>query len=265
MNQNILKTFLQTILFQAFRSIRSIGRPVKKLFNYLRKMSLRITWQARYARRRRLSRLLSEHHPDYELSILPVFFINLDSRLDRRQEIEKELANAGFRNVTRFTAVEDSPGILGCSRSHRDLLTSLTDEQQPVMICEDDVEFLTEPEKIWELIRLFFKDPSLDVLCIANNPKSKPVPVGEKLSIVNDTRTTACYILKPGTRHSLIRVFEESVRLLEKGRSPRKFALDVVWRKVQQRGLIFAIPTEKVARQRPSFSDVEMRWVDYNT
>jgi glycosyl transferase family 25 len=46
-----------------------------------------------------------------------VFYINLDSRTDRRKEIEEELQRIGISGE-RFSAILAKPGIVGCNKSH---------------------------------------------------------------------------------------------------------------------------------------------------
>ena len=45
------------------------------------------------------------------------FYINLDTRPDRKSYFEKEITKIGL-NVTRFEAIKHSCGAIGCSLSH---------------------------------------------------------------------------------------------------------------------------------------------------
>lgn len=252
----------------SFEHFRSLAVRTRRTLGFYLKMlvraSLRVFWLARFTLRKLIaSRRPVGKSPEHQLSELPVFYINLSSRKDRKELIEKELKRIGFGNPQRFEAVEASPGILGCGLSHLTLLSSLKHAKQPFLVCEDDLEFLANPGEISHLISEFLADPSLDVLCLANNPVTKPRVISKHLSIVNNSLTAACYLVKPRAIGPLVKVFGESVRLLEKGRPSHEAALDVLWRKVQQRTLIFSIPTKRIARQRASFSNIAGRWVDY--
>ena len=48
---------------------------------------------------------------------LPVLYIHLYHRTDRKELIEEELKNMGL-TFERFPAIKDSYGALGCSKSH---------------------------------------------------------------------------------------------------------------------------------------------------
>jgi GR25 family glycosyltransferase involved in LPS biosynthesis len=52
------------------------------------------------------------------LNTIPVMYINLDSRPDRKEHVVKELEKVGVKEATRFKAIELENGALGCSMSH---------------------------------------------------------------------------------------------------------------------------------------------------
>ena len=67
-----------------------------------------------------------------------VFFINLDRRVDRLAEISEELSLMGIEGE-RFSAVDRSPGILGCGLSHLSVLKLARERgYRNVLIFEDD-------------------------------------------------------------------------------------------------------------------------------
>lgn len=82
--------------------------------------------------------------------MLPIFYINLASRADRRLQIEQQLDALGLA-ATRVEAVTSaecgdapdaqlSPSELGCSRSHRKIWRTLSERNIPAaLILEDDV------------------------------------------------------------------------------------------------------------------------------
>ena len=80
------------------------------------------------------------------------FYINLDRRVDRRAEIEAELARCGLTDAyMRFSATDGNAlgfpnphiksGEMGCFASHYMLLKQNLDETRPLHIIEDDVIF----------------------------------------------------------------------------------------------------------------------------
>ena len=70
---------------------------------------------------------------------LPVYYINLDKDIEKRESIESLLEELGFTNVNRFSAKYHSTKGLGCAMSHNRLLKDLSGEQTPFIVLEDDV------------------------------------------------------------------------------------------------------------------------------
>ncbi len=227
----------------------------------------RAGWLFRYQSRRSFSFLQpnrSTLRGPIELSELPVMFINLKDRVDRLESVLSQFARLGLDNVLRFDAVAHEIGILGCTLSHAEVMNVGAKGDTPLMmVCEDDLEFLAEREAIEEVVSEFARNPNLDVLCLAYNLGAKPHTVSELLAITNDTQTAACYVVKVHAREPLRRAFQRGADLLAKGVPAWAGANDVVWKKLQRGRLIFAIPNVPLARQKPSYSDVEGKWVDY--
>lgn len=194
---------------------------------------------------------------------IPVFYINLESREDRNKQVRKELDLIGLRNYERFDGIFDSHGILGCALSHSALLARLENVKGPVIICEDDIEFLATQTDFELVLSEFLKDDRLDVLCIANNHLTKPIPISERLAIVDDTQTAACYVVKESGRQLLGESFAKSAEKLEGGGNESLFAPDIYWKKLQRGRLFFAIPMKRIAKQRASYSNIQKDWVDY--
>ncbi len=194
---------------------------------------------------------------------IPVRFINLASRPDRLRDTEVEFARMELVRVSRFEAVKEENGALGCALSHGRLLESVDDHQPVVMVCEDDIEFLVSPEELRALLEEFLANPAIDVLCLAFNLIAKAHPVSPLLAITANTATTACYVVKRPALERLEKSFFESARLIQEGQPLGLAAADQHWKKLQRRGLIFAVPRTRAARQRASFSDIEGQEVSY--
>ena len=73
------------------------------------------------------------------------FYINLESRKDRLEEVQVELSKIGVVGE-RFNAIETKTGSIGCTMSHIRCL-ELAKERcyEQIFICEDDICFL-DPE-----------------------------------------------------------------------------------------------------------------------
>lgn len=198
----------------------------------------------------------------YGLGRCEVLYINLRRRRDRRDLIERELGTVGVAEFRRIEAIEEELGILGCGRSHQLALSKPT-EKDCLMVCEDDLMFVSDRTTLNEIVQDFLERPELDVLCLANNTNSRPVAVSKSMAISNDIQTTACYLVKESGRQLLLDVFGESVEALLAGVDPKKAALDRMWKKLQNGLLIFAIPRVTLAVQRPGFSDIAREFVDY--
>lgn len=69
---------------------------------------------------------------------IPVFYINMAKDKDKKAHIEKQLSNAGFKNITRIPAIEDkSNGRVGLSKSQ---LKALSQIPAPFIVLEDDAD-----------------------------------------------------------------------------------------------------------------------------
>jgi glycosyl transferase family 25 len=86
-----------------------------------------------------------------------IFYINLEKRKDRREEIEKELDTFGL-NYERFEAIETPGfGILGCGISHLSVLKLAKERKyKNILILEDDFTFIVSKEEFEKSLNLFF-------------------------------------------------------------------------------------------------------------
>ena len=196
------------------------------------------------------------------LSLCDVFYINLSHRIDRRQEIEKELEKIGITNSLRFEAHRDDNGALGCSRSHYGLLSNYAvRSDRLLMICEDDCQFIKDRSYIDGVVNEFYSNKNLDVLCLAYN-KRNGINISTRLEFTSDTQTTACYILKPHMISKMIVMAQESITRLESGQENKRAAIDVIWKKLQKK-YVFVVPVQRIAKQSASYSDIEKVHKEY--
>jgi hypothetical protein len=193
------------------------------------------------------------------LDELSVYYINLDSRMDRDIETRAEFSRIGIRNPQRFRATATANGGLGCSMSHRDLMAMLGDSDAGLtMVCEDDVEFRYGADEISSVIAEFQNRPALTVLCLAYRARGPKFRVSAKLAVSNNIQTAACYVVKPRAFLLLKESFQNSVSKLETGAPWAKFANDQLWKKVQAKTAYFCIPHIPMAGQRRSYSDIAL-------
>ena len=192
-----------------------------------------------------------------------IFYINLDHRTDRRTHIEGEFAKIGVNNYTRFSAIKNENGALGCAQSHLNILrTWEANPQRLLMICEDDCQFLLERSEIDDLVDQFYNDTRLDVLCLGYNARNG-ARATEEFSITSNTQTLSCYIMKPHIVPKLIESALKSTKWLATGLPEQKAAIDVVWKELQTQ-YMFAIPRNRAAKQTDFYSDIQKKSVSYN-
>ena len=71
-----------------------------------------------------------------DLREIPVYYINLDEEVEKKERTEKLLGEMGFKDVTLVPAIKHEAGrIVGCARSHFKILSTI---KGPAIILEDD-------------------------------------------------------------------------------------------------------------------------------
>ena len=78
----------------------------------------------------------------FNLSSIPVYYINLASAPEKAEATERVLKTAGFTNITRFEGIHSDIRAVGCASSHNALLKQLSEEKTPFLVVEDDIEIL---------------------------------------------------------------------------------------------------------------------------
>jgi glycosyl transferase family 25 len=193
-----------------------------------------------------------------------IVVINLAKRADRLAEVDAEMRRLKISNYSRFEAIEDEPGILGCTRSHAECMRRASDGSVGcVMICEDDIEFLVSRDELDVLIDAFLDDSGAEVACLAYHHVRPPRRYNRLfLRAPDPTLTTTCYLVKHSIAGDLADCFEEGAAALAQGGDRMVFGLDLMWARLQ-RSRIFLIPIKRGARQRDGYSDIEERFVTY--
>ena len=191
-------------------------------------------------------------------------YINLSSRVDRKQHVENELAKIGVP-YERFNAIKLPNGALGCSMSHLKCLQIAKEKKwSHVFICEDDIQFL-DPELFKKKLDTFLKShiDDWDVLLVAGNNMPPYIPIDENCVQVKQCQTTTGYIVKQHYYDTLIANFKLGIQGLM--REPHKhviYAIDKYWFFLQQQDRWFLIVPLTVV-QRTDYSDIEKKMVNY--
>ena len=125
------------------------------------------------------------------------YYINLEHRKDRRTQVEEELARIGLQDrVSRFNAVEMKNGRIGCTLSHLRCLEQAREQKLPhVLICEDDIHFLSPGVFTENLNKFLMLNLHWDVILLAGNNMPPYTRVNECCVKVTQCQTTTGYIV----------------------------------------------------------------------
>lgn len=193
-----------------------------------------------------------------------IFYINLEHRKDRREEIEQELTNYNLR-FERFNAVYAKPGLVGCGLSHARVLRLAKERgYKNVLILEDDFTFLISKEQFEEEMRKFFDSKiPFDVCMLAyNNQGKEDVPDLPFLEKVLNAHTTCGYLVNQHFYDTLIDTFEKAMQDYENSPMHWLYSIDMAWKPLQPKSQWYQFKT-RIGKQRPSYSDVGERFVNY--
>jgi len=212
---------------------------------------------------------LQKNNIDPPIIDMDIIFINLDSRVDRKELVEKEFSNLPHVRLKRFSAIKiPNKGGLGCSLSHISILKEAIKRKLPyICIIEDDFEFNIPREKAMNNIyrAIDYLGDDWDVLLLSAYSLHKNKINHPFLSKVHSSQTTGGYIVNSRYYQTLLDNFIEGAVKLEKDYSKiGKFAIDQYWKKLQSKDEWFVIEP-LIARQRESFSDIENSIVNYES
>lgn len=190
-------------------------------------------------------------------------YINLDRRADRRAEFNAECERIGLR-VERFPAIESQPGFVGCHKSHIAVLKmAKANNWEHVLIFEDDFQFLVDAATFQTNLEQFFaSNTPYDVLMLSYNIQ-RSEPVNELISKVYEAQTASGYLVHSRFYDTLIQNLETNLPLLERTGAHWLYLNDQCWKSVQPDAAWYFFNT-RIGKQRPSYSDLANRFMDYN-
>jgi GR25 family glycosyltransferase involved in LPS biosynthesis len=193
-----------------------------------------------------------------------IFYINLDARKDRREEIEGELKDINIP-YERFPAIKTTPGIIGCGQSHSAVLKEAKKRgYKNVLVFEDDFTFLVTKEEFKTLLERAIEEvPDYDILMLGY-AMNKSEPYSDTLMKVIDAQTASGYIINEKFYDILISTWDNgTTKLIETGRH-WDYANDQIWKPLQPKSKWYAF-TKRIGKQRPSFADTSYTpvWADY--
>ena len=190
------------------------------------------------------------------------FYINLDKRVDRRIEVEKELLKLGITNPRRMKAIHNKNGVLGCALSHIKCIEEAKTLDLPyVVIFEDDLEIKDEDLLKSKVIKLMDM-PEWDILLLAGN-NFHPYTEYDDYIKVSRCYTTGAYIVRKHYYDKYLTNLREGVEQLIRTNRRNEFSLDVYSHKLQREDNWFLI-IPICAGQKQDYSDIENSVVDYS-
>jgi glycosyl transferase family 25 len=191
-----------------------------------------------------------------------VVVINLRERTDRLAGFHSSVEALGGVEVTRFDAIRDSDGVVGCAKSHLAVIERMLEHGwQTVMICEDDARFAASRPRVDALVDGFLDDPRADVLCLGYRQESV-APYSRFFLRATATTTRPCYVVKASAARELRDVWRAAVEKLAAGGEHRLYAGDQAWKQIQ-RTRTFLISIPRVVYQESGYSDIRRRMVSY--
>jgi glycosyl transferase, family 25 len=185
-----------------------------------------------------------------------VVYINLDHRVDRRIEIEKELSQYfPIEKITRFSAIRHDHGGIGCTKSHIAVLEMAKEKGwKNYLVVEDDAIF-SNFGKGYPLLEKLVSAP-FDVITLGT-VFAKYTQTYKLLS----GQTTTSYIVQSHYYDTLLQNFREGLNgFLLTGNYPM-YSIDQYWKRIQPNDNWFCvIPSLMI--QRPGYSDIERHVID---
>ena len=192
------------------------------------------------------------------------FYINLDSRPDRKAHVEKQMSNIGI--VTeRFKAIKLSNGALGCSMSHLKLLEIAKANNLPhVLIVEDDILFTDISLFVNQFNKFLELHKDFDVVLISGNNLPPYKNIDDTCVKVSQCQTTTGYLVQSHYYDTLINNYRKGIKnLIENPENHKLFAIDKFWFNLQKIHKWYLIIPLSVT-QREDYSDIEKRPTNYS-
>jgi glycosyl transferase family 25 len=189
-----------------------------------------------------------------------VVYINLDERVDRKTQIQRELLSVfPAHKITRFPAIRNAVGGIGCSMSHIAVLEMAKKEGwSNVLIVEDDYVWIPSLEEGAPVLEKLLKR-KFDVIVLSGTY----VDSNKESHRLNSCQSTTAYVVSNQYYDTLLANYKEGVALLESTGEYKTYALDQFWKRLQPVGLWYCV-RPLLGFQRPGYSDIEKRVVNYS-
>lgn len=198
-------------------------------------------------------------------SNIGIYYINLDDRVDRRIEIEAELKKMNLQG-NRIAAIKDTPGIVGCAKSHiKALEKGLKDGVDHILIFEDDFYFTTEPHVLQQVFdQLIKKNYDVFMLgyCIFESAEKSLFPTNHGL--FKKIKQACCahgYVINKKYAQKLLHNLKEGLFLRIKTKK-QKHNNDEHWKLLQNNDMWLCYSKGPLGMQKVGFSDIDnqIKW-----
>jgi len=191
-------------------------------------------------------------------------YINLDRRIDRREEIVSEFKKLGIpeERTYRVSGVECSLGALGCTLAHINALKFAKEKGfNNYIIFEDDFTFIVDSEILNKNLADFFDlNINYNVSMLGYNLQ-KTEPLNDIVGYAREAQTASCYLVNGGYTDTLINCLSEGARQLALTGKHWLYINDQYWKKLQHEGWYYFMT--RIGIQRAGFSDCAGDFRDY--
>ena len=194
-----------------------------------------------------------------------VYYINLDTRPDRKAHVENQLRSIGLGPVTtRFKAIRLANGAIGCSMSHLKLLEMAKENNLPhILIVEDDILFTNVSLFVKQMNSFLRVHKDFDVALIAGNNMPPYQRIDRTCVRVAQCQTTTGYLVQQHYYDTIIQNVKQGIEhLMREPHNHSLYAIDKYWFQLQRTGHWYLIIPLSVT-QREDYSDIEKREINY--
>lgn len=135
------------------------------------------------------------------------YFINLDSRVDRKEILLKQLDTINLNGLERYSAYDKSTcGVVNCATSHFKLYEKLIDSNYDTMlVLEDDCLFLEDFILHNKQILADIYSYDWDIFWLGTRQRRSPKHYNGKVFQVSSPAHTQSYIIKKDTCKDIIK------------------------------------------------------------
>lgn len=192
------------------------------------------------------------------------FYINLDSRPDRKEHVENQMKNIGIK-AERFRAIKLFNGAIGCSMSHLKLLEFAKEKGLPhILIVEDDILFTRPFVFINQMNKFLANHKDFDVVLIAGNNVPPYENIDQTCVKVSTCQTTTGYLVQNHYYNKLIQNYKIGIeKLMKEPEKHNLYAIDKYWFNLQKYDKWYLIIPLSVT-QREDYSDIEKKSTNYS-